>query len=422
MPVNCASDIATCRYLVIDDDAPTVQRIMTVLSELGATTVDSVNNINTALGRITKTTEHPDIIICALSIPNGVAFFRHLEEKQFVGGIVLISNKSERILRMGSNLAQAQHLNVLGSLLKPFTEGALLNVLAHFKGPKAIFSPLPQSILTPEALLAAIEQDQLVPFFQPKVSVKTGKLVGVEVLARWQHPEHGLVSPGLFIPVAEEHGLVGLLTQNILSKTFRLIAAHPKAGRTVPVAVNLSALMLSDIDLPMRIKDELDMIGIDPSNLTLEITESGLCENMISSLETLLRLNFKGIRLSIDDFGIGYSTFEQLHTMPFSELKIDRIFVTGAAQDGEEYMFFQSVVMLAKKLGLTTVAEGVETQEDWDVCRQLGCDVAQGYLIGRPVLAETFLNTPQSAPHWQVGKNRLRQPRIGDRSRILEHP
>lgn len=401
-----AEDATKCCYLIIDDDVSTTDRITATLNDMGASRVDSVNDTGAALNHIKKATGHPDIIICALAIPDGVAFFRHLAEEQFVGGIILISKKTERILRMGTNLAKAHHLNVMGSLLKPFTELAFLNMLSCFKGPKEIFSPLPPSTLTPEAVLAGIDQNQFVPFFQPKVSVKTGKVVGMEALARWVHPEQGLVSPALFIPVAEEHGFMGRLTLDILSKTLELATACSEAGWGVPFAVNLSALLLSDVGLPEQIKDKLDRSGIDPPNLTLEITETSLCENTTATLETLLQLGFKGIRLSLDDFGTGYSTFEQLHTMPFAELKIDRIFVTGAAQNNEEFMFFQSVVMLAKKLGLTTVAEGVETQEDWDVCRQLGCDVAQGYLMGRPVPGETFLNTPRPVPHWRVGKDR----------------
>ena len=243
----------------------------------------------------------------------------------------------------------------------------------------------------------AITRDQIVPFFQPKMSIKTGKIVGVEALARWQHPERGLVMPDLFIPVAEEHDLIGLLTQEILSKTFQHAAAWSRAGLTIPFAVNLSGLLLSDTDtnLPDRIESELSEAGLDPSNLELEITEGGceLRDNMTATLEILLSLHLKGIKLSIDDFGTGHSTSEQLHRMPFSELKIDRQFVTGAANDAEERAFFQSAVTLAKYLNLSTVAEGVETQEDWDVCAQLGCDIAQGYLIGHAVPGETFLDT-----------------------------
>jgi EAL domain-containing protein (putative c-di-GMP-specific phosphodiesterase class I) len=255
----------------------------------------------------------------------------------------------------------------------------------------------------------AIEQNQLVPFFQPKVAVKTGEVVGVETLARWKHPERGIVPPNLFIPVAEKHGLIDLLTQDMLLKTLQQAAIWHKNGIPITFAINFSALSLSDINLPDRLEAELRKTGIAPSYLTLEVTESRLLEHITSSLETLLRLRLKGIHLSVDDFGTGHSSLEELHRIPFSELKVDRVFVSGAAHDDEARLFLQSAVALAKKLNLSIVAEGVETQDDWDICAKLECDVIQGFFIAHPMPAETFLEWYNSRKN-PVGKIKTERP------------
>jgi EAL domain-containing protein (putative c-di-GMP-specific phosphodiesterase class I) len=396
MPIINAVEKTMYRYLVIDDVATSdiVRRILH--DDQREYTLDITDDMEVALGYATKAGQQPDIIICALAVlkATSMVFLRHLAEAQFTGGIILINSKEPRILRIAVDLAEAHHLNVLGSLQKPLVASALLTMISRFTGLKEMSLPLSASFVTPEALQMAIMRDEIVPFFQPKMSIKTGEIIGVEALARWQHPGRGLLLPAMFISVAEEHGLIGTLTQEILRKTLQHAAAWFKADVILPFAVNLSGLLLSDVDLPSRIDSELAEADVDPSNLTLEITESGLCEDKTSGIEILLSLHLKGIHLSIDDFGTGHSTSEQLHKMPFSELKIDRQFVTGAAQDEEEHAFFQSAIMLAKNLKLSTVAEGVETQDDWNVCAQLGCDIAQGYLVGHAVPGETFLDAP----------------------------
>lgn len=392
---RAVDDMARYHYLVVDDDVPMSTLITGILHKIGAARVDVAENGEAALAHLTGK-KIPDIIISDLRMPqlDGVVLMRHLAAKQFAGGVILVSNSDKRILRMVVNLAEEHNLNVLGALSKPFSPLALRNILMHFDGVKEIPPPppLPPSLVTPAALRIAIDSNQIVPFFQPKVSIKTGVVVGVEALARWQHPERGMIPPGLFIPVAEEHGLIDLLTQDMLLKTLQQAAAWRKNGLTLTFAINFSALSLADVDLPDRLEAELAKVGIEPSCLTLEVTESCLFEHITSSLETLIRLRLKGIHLSIDDFGSGHSSLEELHRIPFSELKIDRIFVNGVAHDKEARMFLQSAMTLAKKLNLSTVAEGVETQKDWDVCAKLGCNIAQGFLIGRPMSGETFPN------------------------------
>lgn len=393
--MDLKADSTHYNYLVMDDDLFTSALVAGMLRKMGATNVAVAENGSVALGHIEAGGKMPDIIISDLNMPqlDGVAFLRHLAEKQFAGGIVLISGTDKRILKAVVTLAEEHRLNVLGALAKPFTSPMLQNALARFNGAKEKSArlPLSPSLVSPEALRMAIEQNQLVPFFQPKVAVKTGSIIGVEALARWNHPERGLIPPNMFIPVAEKNGLIDLLTKDIFRKALQQVAVWHKNGLPLSFAVNFSVLSLSDIDLPDLLEAELRKARLDPPYLTLEVTESCLLERFAASLETLLRLRLKGINLSIDDFGTGHSSLEELHMVPFSELKIDRVFVDGACRDEELRVILQSAVSFGKKLDLSVVAEGVETQGDWDNCANLGCDVIQGYFVGRPMPGDVFL-------------------------------
>jgi len=403
------NNIANYHYLVVDNHSLTSALIVNMLSAIDAVDIDIAENGEMALN-IIDAGKIPDIIITDLNMPqlDGVSLMRHLAERKFAGGIVLASNSDKRIMRMAVNLAAAHHLNILGALSKPFTLPALQNLLDSFDGVKeaATRRTPPSSLVTPEALLSAIEQDQLVPFFQPKILIKTGVTTGVEALARWHHPERGLIPPNLFIPVAEEHGMIQLLTDDMLFKTLKQAAIWHENDMNLNFAINFAASSFSDIDLPNRIEAQLKKFGINPAYLTMEITESGLCDNLLTCQETLLRLRLKGMHLSIDDFGTGHSSLEELHRIPFSELKIDRVFVNGAPYDEEALLFMQSAVSLAKKLGLNIVAEGVETQNELDVCTKLNCDQIQGFMFGRPMPAEAFLTW------YNTKKNILKKTRI----------
>jgi len=197
-----------------------------------------------------------------------------------------------------------------------------------------------------------------------------------------------MISPGAFVAVAEKNGLIGAMTDRTLTLALKQIAAWTAVGLHVKMSVNLSAYMLVDVDLPDRVVREAAQFGIDPQQLILEVTETGLFQDVANSLEILARLSMKGFSLSIDDFGTGYSSMEQLSRIPFTELKVDRAFVHRAAENSTAKAILKSSVDLGRKLGMTVVAEGAETQEDWDLLRNAGVDLVQGYFIARPMAAE----------------------------------
>ena len=241
-------------------------------------------------------------------------------------------------------------------------------------------------------LRKALDRDELVLHYQPKVSISTGDVVGAEALVRWQHPERGLVFPDEFIPFTEHTGLIGPLTRYVLDTALAQARTWIDAGRPLPVAVNLSARNLLDEGLPGQVAELLAAHGVDAELLELEVTESAIMTEPVRAQHVLEQLATLGVRISIDDFGAGYTSLGQLKNLPVSELKIDRSFVMALTEDPSNALIVQSVVDLGHNLGLTLVAEGIETEQVLTALAGLGCDVAQGYHLCRPIPAPAFDN------------------------------
>ena len=250
-------------------------------------------------------------------------------------------------------------------------------------------------------LRAAIEGDQLLLHFQPKVEIKTGCIVGTEALVRWQHPRHGLLMPDKFIVAAEQTGLIGPLTRWVLTDALNKCQGARREGIELRVSVNLSARSLHDPHLLEMIEEALKASGAEPGQLTLEITESAIVLDPKRAEEALVALNRLGIRISIDDFGTGYTSLASIKYLPVNEIKIDKSFVLGMLANNSDAMIVRSVIDLGHNLGLRVVAEGVETKEMLDALAALGCDEAQGYFISRPQECELLKGWFQTAP-WKL--------------------
>ena len=257
-------------------------------------------------------------------------------------------------------------------------------------------------------LRRALEGGELVLHYQPKVNISTGEVVGVEALVRWQHPANGLVFPDDFIPLAERTGLIGPLTQYVLDAALAQARTWVDAGRPLPIAVNLSARNLHDEAFAEMVAGLLALHGVNAALLELEVTESAIMIDPVRARQTLESLSALGVRLSLDDFGAGYTSLSQLTSMPFSEIKIDRSFVMAMTEDSHNYLIVQSVISLGHNLGLTLIAEGVETEDALIALARLGCDVAQGYHLSRPISAAAF-NT------WSAGRRIEPRRTMGDR-------
>ncbi|OGB23610.1 MAG: hypothetical protein A3I66_24135 [Burkholderiales bacterium RIFCSPLOWO2_02_FULL_57_36] len=238
-------------------------------------------------------------------------------------------------------------------------------------------------------LRRALERNEMEVHYQPQASLATGEIIGVEALLRWRHPEFGVVEPAEFIPVAEDCGLIGSLGLWVLRSACEQGAAWGKAGLgLLSVAVNLSARQTRDRNLMQAVSEILEQTGLLPCQLELEITESVLMDNMHANIGVLHQFRQRGIRLAIDDFGTGYSSFAYLKRFPLDHLKIDRTFVKEIRHDGEDGAIIAAIVSMAHELGLSVIAEGVETEDQVAFLRNTGCDIMQGYYFAEPMPAD----------------------------------
>lgn len=248
-------------------------------------------------------------------------------------------------------------------------------------------------------LRTAIERNELQVHFQPKIDLKTSTVVGAEALVRWEHAERGWIAPDDFIGVAEESGLIRLVTEVVLNKSIERAATWHAAGHDLGVAVNLSALDLHDESLAERIGEQLQQHGLRANRLTLEITESALMVDTARTMRTIEALDLLGVRMSLDDFGTGYSSLSYLRRLPVAELKIDQSFVRDLLLNVNDDVIVRSTVDLGHNLGLLVVAEGIENQQVFDHLTSLGCDIGQGFGIARPLSPDRFEHWLGTAPY-----------------------
>lgn len=328
-----------------------------------------------------------DILICDLRMPgmDGMALLRRLSLGGFKGGIILSSALEDDVVAAVLRMSAAYGLQVLGRLEKPSSPQQIRQLIDTWSpGQEPQHSEEGYGIDVVELQLA-LERDQILPWYQPKVSFVTGQWVGMEALARWQHPEYGMISPARFIPLAENNGLIDQLTEVIISKSLRDGHLWEETGLSLNLSMNLSTTSLIEGDLCHSLINQCQRWSINPELITLEVTESSFVQDLGKSLEVLTRLRMHGFGLSIDDFGTGYSSMQQLALLPFTELKLDRSFVDRCYADPSRLAIIESSIELARKLGLKSVAEGVEDEQTWRQLAALGCDVCQGFFSARPM-------------------------------------
>ncbi len=358
-----------------------------VLKVCGATEIVEAANGADAIAALEDQSAAVDILVCDLNMPgmDGLEFLRHIGQRKSASSVILASGMEAAIIRAAEMMARSYGVNILGIIEKPLSESKLLPLVRRHFG-QSLIAPRAKIDLRPLAeIKAAIAAGQFEPFFQPKVYMHTCKLAGVEALMRWRHPEQGLIQPGAFIPVMEANDLISDVTFVLIEAALACSRRWRAQGLQTPIAVNLSVHSLKDTSLPDRLMDMVAAAGLDSDALVLEVTETVAMTDLGHSLETLARLRMKGFGLSIDDYGTGFSSMQQLTRVPFSELKIDQVFVTGAGKQDILQALLGTSVTMAKQLKLKSVAEGVESAQDWETAARLGCDVAQGYFIGRPM-------------------------------------
>jgi PAS domain S-box-containing protein len=381
------------RALVVDDDPVARKQIGMLLGALGVADILTVEGGETALAELQRAQQPFDLLVCDLNMPgmDGIEFLRRLADIAYHGSLILCSGVEDRLLQTAADLTSAKGLSLRGALKKPMTRDALARLLATSPARSGPAGAARATVaVSPNDLQEGIRLDEFSVHYQPKVDARTLRVVGVEALARWTHAGKQ-VSPDAFITAAERHGLIIPLSEMLVSKALVGGARLAAAGFPLMVAVNLSANWLADIRLPEFIMATINATEFRAENLILEITETGVMADVATSLDVMTRLRLKGFKLSIDDFGTGYSSMEQLQRIPFGELKLDRAFVQGAAEKPAARAILSSTLEMARKLNLSTVAEGVETQADLDLVRGLGCDLVQGWFIAKAMPLEQLI-------------------------------
>ena len=316
---------------------------------------------------------------------DGIEFLQLLDDLGYAGQVILLSGEGTRVMHTVQALLEHARVTILGVLEKPAAGDELTALLRRWRPPAA--APLPPT--APEFEVADVEQaaraQQWVLHYQPKIDMRSGRLAGMEALVRWDHPRHGLVYPDRFIGIAEDCGAIDALTDWVLVEAIAQLATWQAAGLELRMAVNVSMENLRSPEFARRLCAIVRDAGVATDDITLEITESRLMAPSSAPLESLVRLRMRRFGLSIDDFGTGHSSLVQLRDAPFTELKVDRGFVSGARFNPIIRPILEGSVGLARGMGMLSVAEGVETEEDWHLLRKIGCDLAQGYFIGRPM-------------------------------------
>ena len=381
------------QVILIDDDPFQIKLISHQLTLCGFPDIQTFADANKALEVIGNNPLQDTVVILDLNMPkmDGLEFLEKLKETPFDGALLLVSGEDERVLQATVKLAVVYSFQVLGHLNKPVKQEQLKKILDNWNPQtKMVSRAVSQISYSAERLRQALDNGELYNVYQPKVMLSSGELMGVEALVRWEHPEDGIVYPDQFIALAEEHHLIDDIAQLVLKNALKHINEWKAAGINVPVAVNISMYNLNTRAFISFLERELIDANVSPQDLTLEITESKLMNDYALVLDILTRLRLRRVNLSIDDFGTGHSSMAQLRDIPFNELKIDQGFVHTAWDNATLHGIFDGSMQLAKNLGIKTVAEGVQDEDDWSFLWKSGCDSAQGFFIGRPMKASVL--------------------------------
>jgi EAL domain-containing protein (putative c-di-GMP-specific phosphodiesterase class I) len=385
--------------LVIDDDADMGEFIFAAAHALNyrCTVTGSAAEFMAAVG------PEVTLVIVDLMMPDmdGVELLRWLGQQQCKAGILLMSGLDRRVLETAEVLAASLGLAVVGRLQKPFKLTELEKMLAnHATTASASRSPQrPPIAVTANDLQRAIDRNEFVLYYQPQLDIATGRVMGLEALVRWQNPELGLVFPDTFIGKAESFGLIDQLGWLVVNRGLAEIPQFAlKDGGLPTLSLNVSAYSLTDLGFPDKFVALTEKHELPAERIILEITESGLIQNLSSVLDILIRLRMKKVQLSIDDFGTGFAMMQQLRNVPATELKIDKSFVQEMHEKDSARIVVQKTIEIGHELGMKVLAEGVETAEQLEFLRDNRCDLVQGYFFSRPLPIPALLAWLKKTP------------------------
>ncbi|HEX7370972.1 MAG TPA: EAL domain-containing response regulator [Rhodanobacteraceae bacterium] len=395
--------LAQLSVLVVEDHEFQRQVAVRLLHQLGIGNVLEAGDGRDALAVLAQQ-EHPaDVVLVDLDLPemDGIEFIGHVAQQRLANAVVVITALDPSLLNTVCIMANASGVRVLGTVEKPLTHAKLHDVIELYFTADILADVAPDAAIDEGLLAEALANDAFEAWFQPQVAIGSGFVSGVEALARW-NLNGRQVPPVRFIPELERCNLIDALTDRILTQSCQWRRQWQEAGLNLNVSVNVSMHNLEDRTSADRYQAIVLDAGLDTKDVTLELTESAMMHETAQALNVLARLRLKGFGLSVDDFGTGWSSLSQLAQLPVTELKIDQGFINGATQESRKRAVVEASLELGRKLGLTTVAEGVRNVEEWQMLAELGCTRAQGELIGMAVPGDQL---PAALEKW-----RRRQP------------
>ncbi len=386
-------DIAHLHFLVAEGDTRVRKSLCDMLATLGAIQITEVSDGNSAL-KCFHDTYAPAVSIALIDIAlpgmDGLELIRNLAAMNCRARVVLTGQLESTLLFSIETMAQAYGLELLGTLRKPVSGAALQDLIEHYQPPPSPMQRPAVPIFSFAQVGLGLQNREFEPYFQPKIALETGHVKGLEVFARWIHPEHGVLGPSSFIDALEENNRIDFLDWWMIEKSVERCRELHDKGLEVEVSINVAPETLAHPAFIQQISACVDRHQVAPMFLTFEMPESSVLTNDPSFLERLVRLRMIGYGLAIDDYGTGRSNLQLLARVPFTELKIDRSFVDGASRRRGLGTVLSSCLALARSLDRESCAVGVETRQDWDFLQGLGCTYAQGYHIARPMKAEAF--------------------------------
>ena len=376
--------------LIVEDHPFQLMYLQNLFNELGDYYLECAQDGLQALACLQR--RNYDLVLTDLLMPgmDGVQFIQKLAAMRARPALAIMSSSSRRMLMAASLVARNLQVNVIGLISKPVQASALRDLIEQLMRLRDKTPPPPLAEIDRQSLIDALDNAELEAWFQPKKALANGRIVAAEALVRWIHPEHGVLLPGVFLPALSAFNLEERLLWLMLEQGIEAQAQWAKQGYDIPVSINLPTHLLNSDDLPDRIHAFVLRHNGVPEKIFFELMECSTPQEISNFYAGACRLRIKGFGLSQDDFGKGYSSYINLVSTPYTELKIDRALVHGCSENEELAQALTSIVGLGRQLGLTVVAEGVETAQELALLRKIDCTQVQGFLISHAVSSDLF--------------------------------